>query len=106
MLLMCSVDWTLLKKESELEDISLETNETEKKDQKTNQRTVGQLKKKKKSCGICITECQNEKKGAEATSEARMIENFFMLMKESKQIQEDHTTQKINAKKHYTYSNC
>lgn len=29
--LMDSVDWTLLKKESELEDISLETNKTEKK---------------------------------------------------------------------------
>lgn len=43
------------------------------------------------------------RKEQQATFEARMIENFFMLMKDSKQeIQEDHTTQKINAKKHYT----
>lgn len=45
-------------------------------------------------------EYQNEKEGSEATFEARMIENSFMWMQDSKQqIQEDHTTQKIDAKK-------
>lgn len=47
--LMGSVDWTLLKKESELEDISLETNKMEKKKTRKQIRELqDNLKKKKK----------------------------------------------------------